>query len=77
MNNKQVVLKTLPPFTDKISEIKNMHEYNAKDLDVVIPNYSLVEYSEVYDKIAKHNQIIPHQIQNRLNLDGNLQVIAM
>ena len=48
--NKGVIFKICAPFTDCISEINNTQEYNAKDLDVVIPMYSLIEYGENYSK---------------------------
>ena len=43
--NKQVVLKYCAPFTDYISEISNTQLYNAKNNDVVMNVYNLIECS--------------------------------
>ena len=37
-------------FTDCISEINNTQIDNAKYIDVVIPMYNLIEYSDDYSK---------------------------
>ena len=37
-------------FTDCISEINNTQADNAKDLDIVMPMYNLIEYSDNYVK---------------------------
>ena len=49
-NNKQAILKTCAPFMDCITEINNTQVDNAKDLDVVMPMYNLIEYSDNYSK---------------------------
>ena len=41
------------PFTDCISEKKDAQVDNAKDLDVVLSMYNLVEYSNDYSKTSK------------------------
>ena len=41
--NKGVIFKNCTPFTDCINEINNTQIDNAKDLDVVIPMYNLIE----------------------------------
>ena len=51
-NNKQIMFKNCAPFTNCISEINNTQIDNAKDLDVVMPMYNLVEYSENYSKTS-------------------------
>ena len=43
--NKKVIFKNCAPFTDCISEIDN-----AKDIDIVMPMYNLIEYSDNYAK---------------------------
>ena len=48
--NIQVVFKHNVPFTNCVSEINNTQIDNAKDIDVVIPVYNLVEYSNNYSK---------------------------
>ena len=43
--NKGVVFKNCAPFTNCISEINNTQVYNTKDIDIVMPMYNLIEYS--------------------------------
>ena len=50
--NKRVILKNYAPFTGFISEINNSQIDNSKDLDVVIPMYNLIEYSDYYSKAS-------------------------
>ena len=47
--NKKVIFKHCAPFTNCISEI-NMQIDNAKDIDIVMPMYNLIEYSDNYAK---------------------------
>ena len=49
-NNKQVIFKNCPPFTECISEKHNAQVDNAKDLDGLMPMYILIEYSNNYAK---------------------------
>ena len=49
-NNKEVVFNICAPFTDCIREINNTQVDNAKDIDVVISMYNLLEYSDNYSK---------------------------
>ena len=44
--NKKVIFKTRAPFTDCISKINNTQVANAKDIDIVMPMYNLIEYSD-------------------------------
>ena len=48
--NKGVMFKNCAPFTDCISEINNTQIDNAKYIDVVMPMYNLIEYSDNYSK---------------------------
>ena len=41
--NKKVIFKNCTPFTNCISEINNMQIDNAKDIDIVLPMYNLIE----------------------------------
>ena len=50
--NKKVIFKNCAPFTYCISEINNTQIDNAKDIDIVMPMYNLIEYSDNYAKIA-------------------------
>ena len=44
-------LKTAP-FINCISEINNTQIDNAKDIDIVMPMYNLIEYSDNYAKTS-------------------------
>ena len=48
--NKKVIFKNCAPFTNCISEINNTQIDNAKDIDIVMPMYNLIEYSDNYVK---------------------------
>ena len=48
--NKKVIFKNCVPFTNCISEINNTQIDNAKDIDIVMPMYNLIEYSDNYAK---------------------------
>ena len=48
--NKKVIFKNCTPFTNCISEINNTQIDNAKDIDIVMPMYNLIEYSDNYAK---------------------------
>ena len=48
--NKKVIFKNCAPFTNCISEINNMQIDNAKDIDIVMPMYNLIEYSDIMQK---------------------------
>ena len=47
-NYKQAIFKNCVLFTNYISEVNNKQVDNAKDLDVVMPIYKLIEYSDCY-----------------------------
>ena len=48
--NKKVIFKNCAAFTNCISEINNTQIENAKDIDIVMPKYNLIEYSDNYAK---------------------------
>ena len=48
--NKGVIFKNCEPFTDCISNIYNTQIDNAKDIDVVMPMYDLLECSNYHSK---------------------------
>ena len=50
--NKKVIFKNCAPFTNCISEINNTQVDNAKDIDIVMPMYNLIEYSNNYSKTS-------------------------
>ena len=51
--NKKVIFKNCGPFTNCISEIDNTQVDNAKDIDIVMPMYNLIEYSDDYLKTSR------------------------
>ena len=53
-NNKKVIFKNCAPFANCISEINNTQIDNAKDIDIVMPMYNLIEYSDNYAKTTGH-----------------------
>ena len=50
--DKGEVFKNCAPFTNCISEINNTQVDNAKDIDIVMPMYNLIEYSDNYAKTS-------------------------
>ena len=53
--NKKVIFRNCAPFTDCINELSNKEIDHAKEIDVVMPMYSLREYS---DNIAVYGNTI-------------------
>ena len=49
---KGVIFKNFEPFINYISEINNTQVDNAKDIDIVMPMYNLIEYSDNYSKTS-------------------------
>ena len=50
--NKKVIFKNCAPFTNCISKINNTQIDNAEYIDIVIPMYNLIEYSDNYSKTS-------------------------
>ena len=50
--DKKVIFKNCAPFTNCISKINNTDIDNAKYIDIVMPMYNLIEYSENYSKTS-------------------------
>ena len=50
--DKGVAFKSCAPFINCISEINNTQIDNAKDIDIVMPMYNLIEYSDNYAKTS-------------------------
>ena len=61
--NKKVIFKNCAPFTNFISQINHTDLDNAKYLDIVMPMYNLIEYSDNYSKTSgslwKYTKDIP------------------
>ena len=50
--NKKIIFKNCAPFTDCIRKINNTQADNAEDIDIVMPIYNLIEYSDNYWKTS-------------------------
>ena len=50
--DKGVIFKNCAPFTKCTSRINNTEIDNAKDIDIVMPMYNLIEYSDNYSKTS-------------------------
>ena len=48
--NKKVIFKNYTPFTDCITEINDTQIDDGQKIDVVMPMYNLIEYSDAYSK---------------------------
>ena len=64
-DGKEAVFKNCTPFTDFISEINNTQIDDAKNIDVVMPMYNLIEQSDNYLKTSgylwkyyRHEQVL-------------------
>ena len=51
-NRNNIIIKNCAPFTNCICEINNTQIDNAKDIDIVMPMYNLIEYSDIYSKTS-------------------------
>ena len=69
--NKKAIFDNCAPFANCISEINNTQIDNAKDIDVVMPMYNLIEYSDNYSKTSgslwQHCRDIP-SVDNNDNI---------
>ena len=50
---KDVKFRNCAPFTKCINRINNTQIDNAKDIDIVMPMYNLIEYSDNYSKTSE------------------------
>ena len=50
--NKSVTFKNCAPFTKCISKMNNTDTDTAQDIDIVMPMYNLIEYSDNYSKTS-------------------------
>ena len=50
--NKKLIFKNCAPFTNCISKINNTQIDNAEYIDIVMPMYNLIEYSDNYSKTS-------------------------
>ena len=70
-DNKKVIFQNCLLFTNSISRIKNMQVHDAHDIDVVVPMYSLIEYSDNYSKTF---QIYSNFVERNLVLTDNTKI---
>ena len=49
-NRKNIIIRNCSPFTICISEVNNTQIDNAKDIEIVMPMYNLIEYRNNYSK---------------------------
>ena len=50
--DQKVTFKNSPPFTNCISEINNTQKGSAKDIDILMQMYNVIEYSDNYSKTS-------------------------
>ena len=50
--SKGIIFKDCAPFTKCISRMYNTEIDNVQDIDVVMPMYNLIEYSDIYSKTS-------------------------
>ena len=50
--DKKVIIKNCAPYTDCIAEINNTPSDDAQKIDVVMPMYKLIDYSDAYSKTS-------------------------
>ena len=74
--NKKVIFKNCAPFTNCISEINNTQIENAKDIDIVMPMYNLIEYSDNYAKTTGSLWQYCKDIQAQNNNNNAINVFA-
>ena len=48
--NEEMIFNNCSPFTDCRNKINNTQVHNAKDIDVRMPIYNLIGYSDNYQK---------------------------
>ena len=51
-NRKNLIIKNCASLTECISEINNTQIDHAKDFEIVMPKYNLIEYSDIYLKTS-------------------------
>ena len=69
--NKKVIFKNCAPFTNCISKINNTQIDNAEYIDIVMPMYNIIEYSDNYSKTSERLWQYCKEIP-AINDDGNI-----
>ena len=73
--NKKVIFKNCAPFINCISEINNTQIDNAKDIDIIMRMYNLIEYSDNYAKTTGSLWQYYKEIPARNNNNNNAIII--
>ena len=73
--DKGVTFKKCAPFTKCISRMNNTDIDNAQDIDIVMPMYNLVEYSNNYSKTSGslwqyYNDNIAESFKSKIKITG-------
>ena len=79
--DKGVTFKNCAPFTKCITRINNTETDNAHDIDIVMPMYALIEYSDNYSKTSgslwqyckddpNHNLANSESLKSKLKITG-------
>ena len=74
--NKCVIFKICAPFINCISEINNTQVDNAEDIDIVMPMYNLLEYSDnclwQYHKDQPNDNLAGSEsFESKIKITGN------
>ena len=69
---KRVILKNCVRFTNWINRINNTQVDDAHDIDLVMPMYKLIEYSDNYSKTSR---ILWHYCKDQLAVDNNGAIV--
>ena len=51
--NKKLIFKNCAPFTHCTTEINNTQVADAQNIDIVMPIYNLIEYSDAFSKASR------------------------
>ena len=83
----KVIFRNCAPFTNCISEINNTQVDNAKEIDIVISMYNLIEHSDSYSETSgilwqyckdipavDNNDVIVNFTENNLTDSFNIKV---
>ena len=82
VRNKGVLYKDCALFTNCINQINNKETDNAKDIDIVMPMYSLIEHSDNYSKTSgslwqyykyglNDNLTVSESFKSKIKITGN------
>ena len=72
--NTKLVFKNCAPFTRCVLQINDEHVEDAEDLDIIVPMYNLLEYSDNYEESSGSLYQFKRDEQN-FNNDGNIDNI--